>query len=162
MQFFQNKSRFSTWRTVLIKNNMVPKHLKFPTISSINKIMKIELCENYHLPTGKYLLTFQDCLYITTLPWRASPFHLLSSLKPVYAFWNALTTLGYHSTHIILCTVNAILLPPIHLNTLVGCKPQDHRTGSAVYMPMARRGRGSNCCVNEMWINLLCIDDMWY
>lgn len=109
MQFFQNKSRFSTWRTVLIKNNMVPKHLKFPTISSISKIMKIELCENYHLPTGKYLLTLQDCLYIITFPWRASPIHLLSSLKPSLCFlkcshntWIPLNTYHtlYHKCHL--------------------------------------------------------------
>lgn len=67
MQFFQNKSRFSIWRTVLIKNNTVPKCLKFPTISSSNKIMKTESLPklsstNWQIPAHPSRLLMYYCL----------------------------------------------------------------------------------------------------
>lgn len=42
--------------------NMILKLLKFPTISSRSKIIKIETLPNHILPTGNYPLTLQNGL----------------------------------------------------------------------------------------------------
>lgn len=151
MQFFQNQDLFYGWGTMLIKNNRIPKLLKFPIIGLKSKIIKIDLPIPSSSTNCQISVHLQDYLSAhpgnTLLP--PSPPLTFSCL--LYAFWNGLkNTWSLHCTN----HTSVHCFAPTYSSG-----SQNHTTHSVVYSIASTWQVLKICCMKEVLDKSLSTDD---